>query len=86
MVEKGTRGGIRHTIHRYVKANIKYKKNNDKKLEASCLKYWDVNNLYRWTMSQKFPLNSFKRVENTSQFDKDFMKSYNEDSDEGFFF
>ena len=37
-------------------------------------------------MSQKFPLNGFKRVENTSQFDKDFMKSYNEDSDEGFFF
>ena len=45
-----------------------------------------MNNLYGWTMSQKFPLNGFKRVENTSQFDKDFMKSYNEDSDEGFFF
>ena len=45
-----------------------------------------MNNLYGWTMSQKFPLNGFKRIENTSQFDKDFMKSYNEDSDEGFFF
>ena len=25
-------------------------------------------------------------LKNTSQFDKDFMKSYNEDSDEGYFF
>ena len=41
----------------------------------SCLTYWYVNNLYGWAMSQKLPVNGFKWVENTSQFDEDFMKS-----------
>ena len=30
MVEKGTRGGIYHAIHRYAKANNKFIKNYDK--------------------------------------------------------
>ena len=33
MVEKGTRGGIFHAIHRYAKANSKYKKKYDKNKE-----------------------------------------------------
>ena len=33
MVEKGTRGGISHTIHRYPKASNKYMKNYDKNIE-----------------------------------------------------
>ena len=44
MVEKGIRGGICNTIHRYAKANNKYMKDYDK--ESSYLKYWDINNLY----------------------------------------
>ena len=28
--------------------------------------YWNVNNLYGWTMSQKLPVGSFKWVEETS--------------------
>ena len=36
-------------------------------------------------MSQKLPVNGFKSVEDTSQFNKDFIKSYNEESDEGYF-
>ena len=36
-------------------------------------------------MSQKFPLNGFKWVENPFQFNKDFKKSYNKESDEGYF-
>ena len=35
--------------------------------------------------SQKLPLNGIKCVKNTSEFDKDFLKNYNEDSDEGYF-
>ena len=51
----------------------------------SCLKYRDVNNSYGWAMSQKLLLGSFKWVEETSQFDEDFLKSHNEDIDKGYF-
>ena len=30
-------------------------------------------------------VNTFKRIKDTSKFTEDFMKSYNEESDEGFF-
>ena len=36
-------------------------------------------------MSQKLSVNDFKWVEETSQFNEDFIKSYNDDSDEGYF-
>ena len=36
-------------------------------------------------MSQKLAVNGFKWVENASQFDGYFMKSYNENSGEGYF-
>ena len=36
-------------------------------------------------MSQKFPVNGFKRVKETFQFKEDFIKSYNEESDKGCF-
>ena len=55
------------------------------KKESLYLNYWDVNNLYRQTMSQKLSVNDFKWVEETSQFNEDFIKSYNDDSDEGIF-
>ena len=32
-------------------------KNYDIKTELSCFKYWDVNNLYVWAMSQTLPVN-----------------------------
>ena len=41
--------------------------------------------ILRIGLSQKLPLNCFKCVENTSQFKKDSIKSYIEESDEGFF-
>ena len=75
MVEKSIRGEICHAIHQYTKANNKYMKDYNKNKGLSYLKYWDVNNLYGWTMSQKFPVNGFKWVENTSQLNEDFIKS-----------
>ena len=60
-------------------------KDYDKSKESLYLQYWDVNNLYGCEMSQKSPVNNFRWVENTSQFKKDFIKSYNQNSDEGHF-
>ena len=53
MVERAIRGGIYHAIHQYVKANNKYMKDFDKNKESSYLKYWDVSNLYGWTIFTK---------------------------------
>ena len=36
-------------------------------------------------MSQKLPVNKFEWIEVTSQFNEDFIKNYNEESDEGYF-
>ena len=36
-------------------------------------------------MSQKLPVNNFEWIEDTSQFNEDFIKKYNEESDEGYF-
>ena len=85
MVEKGIRGGIFHAIHRYAKANNKHMKDYDKNKKSSYLKYWDVNNLYGWAMSQKLPVNDFEWIKDTSQFNEDFIKSYNEESNKGYF-
>ena len=83
MVEKGIRGGICHAIHQYAKANNKYMKDYDKYKELPCLKYWEVNNLYGWAMSQNLPVNKFKWIKYTSQFNEVLKKNYSEESDEG---
>ena len=36
-------------------------------------------------MLQKLPVNKFEWIEDNSQFDEDFIKNYNEESDEGYF-
>ena len=36
-------------------------------------------------MSQKLPVNNFEWIEPTSQFNKHFIKNYNEESDAGYF-
>ena len=35
-------------------------------------------------MSQKLLVNNFERITDTSQFNEDFIKNYNEESDEGY--
>ena len=52
----------------------------------SYFKYWGVNNLSRCAMSQKFPVNDFIWFEDVSEFDESFIKSYNEEGGEGYFF
>ena len=36
-------------------------------------------------MLQKVPVNNFDWIKNTSQFNEDFTKNYNEESDKGYF-
>ena len=36
-------------------------------------------------MSQKLPINNFEWIEDISLFNEDFIKNYNEESDEGYF-
>ena len=62
MIEKGIRGGICQSTHRYAKANNKYMKNYDKSIESSYLTYLNAINLYGWAMSQKLPVNGFNWV------------------------
>ena len=85
MVENGIRGGISTAIHRYAKANNKYMKGYDKNKESPYLEYWDVNNLYGWAMSQKLPVNKFEWIKDVFQFREDFIKEYNEESNEQYF-
>ena len=85
MVEKGIRGGICDSTYRYAKANNKYMKDYDKNKESLYLQYWDVNNLYGWAMFQILPVYNFEWIEDTSQFNIDFIKNSNGGSDEGYF-
>ena len=75
MVEKGIRGGICYSIYRYRKANNKYMKDYNKNKGSPHIQYWDVNNLYRWAMSQKLPVNTFDWVKDASQFNEYFIKT-----------
>ena len=62
-------------------------KNYDKNITSSYIAYLDANNLYGQAMSQKLPINGFKLVEKSrlSRFNERFIKSYNENSDIGYF-
>ena len=96
MVEKGIRGGICHSIHRYAKANNKYMQNYNNNEESSYIQYLDANNLYGWAMSKKLPVNGFKWLdmsettaepsssERSNKINEDFIKSYNENNDKGY--
>ena len=66
MVEKYIRDGICYSMKDY-----------DKNKEPSYLKCWYVNNLYGQALPQKLPLGGFKWIEETSQFNKSFIKNYN---------
>ena len=55
-------------------------KDHGKNKESSYIQYWDVNNLYGWSMSQKLLVNNFEWIKDTSQF-----KNYDEESDEEYF-
>ena len=85
MVEEGIRGRICHIVHHYAKANSKFMNNFDKSIKSSYIEFLYAINLYRWAMSQKVQVNGFKWVEKLSKFNEKFIKSYNENSNRGYF-
>ena len=60
-------------------------KDYDKNKESSYLQYGNVNNWYGCTTLQKLPVNNFGWIKDTSKFNEDFIKNYNEESDIGYF-
>ena len=55
------------------------------KKQSSYIQYLEVNNSYGWTMSQKLPVKNFEKIKDTTKFNKDFIKIYNEESDKRHF-
>ena len=64
MFERGIRGGITQSVHRWAAANNPYMGSEyDKSKPTKHLQYLDTNNLYGWTMSQPLPTGGFHWVE-----------------------
>ena len=84
MVEEGIRGGICHAIQRYAKANNKYMKDYDNKKKSSYIQYLDANILYDKAMTEKLLVRGFKWVNDISEINEKFIKSYNKNSDKGY--
>ena len=47
--------------------------------------YLDANNLHGWGMSENLPVDGFKWVKDLSQFNEDFTKKYDKNSNKGYF-
>ena len=58
--------------------------NYDKNIESSYLMYLDANNLYRWALPQRLPVNDFEWMEQISEFDQRFIKNYDQNNDKGY--
>ena len=64
MVERGIRGGIMQSVHRWAAANNPFMGSEyDKSKPTKYLQYLDANNLYGWAMSQLLPTGEFRWVE-----------------------
>ena len=61
--EKGIRGGVSYISNRYSKANNKYLKSYDPKLESKHIIYLDTNNLHGHAMSKFLPTCVFKWID-----------------------
>ena len=83
IVENRIRGGICHAIYRYAKANNKYFENDDKNKESS---YIQMQTISIDGQCLKNCLQMISNAKNTLNFNEDFIKDYDEDSDKGYIF
>ena len=61
MFERGIRGGIMQSVHRWAAVNNPYMGSEyDKSKSTKYLQYLDANNLYGWAMSQPLPTGKFR--------------------------
>ena len=61
MAERGIRGGITQSVHRWAQANNPYMGSEyNPDAPTRYLKYLDTNNLYGWAMSQPLPTRGFQ--------------------------
>ena len=64
MFERGIRGGITQSVHRWAIANNPYMGYQyDPSKPTEYLQYLDANNLYGWAMSQPLPTGEFKWID-----------------------
>ena len=56
-------------------------KDNDKNKQALYFKHYEINDLHGCAMSQKLRFGVFKKIENVTEFNKDYIENCNEDSD-----
>ena len=68
-IEKGLRGGTSYISKRYSKTNNKYLNDYDPKKPSTFITHLDMNNLYRWEMSEYLPYKGFKWLKKFDKFD-----------------
>ena len=86
-IERGIRGGISQCSNRYAKANNQHLKpeNYNRDEEDKYIMYYDINNLYGWTMVQNLPHGGFKWEDHYEKFnDETYINNIKEDANEGF--
>ena len=72
---------LRKVVYHYEYMD-EWKKSNETTLPEKELEF---RYFYGWAMSQKLSVNKFEWIEDASTFNGDFIKLYNEESDEGYF-
>jgi len=67
-IERGIRDGLSQCSGRYARANNKYMQSYDPSKPSSYLMYFDVSNLYGWTMCQPLPYAEFRWIDDVIDF------------------
>lgn len=67
-------------------SKIRYYNKNQEESDT-CVKYFDVNNLYGWSMCMKIPTGDFVMIEDVLNFNLEFIKKYNiKQNEKGYLF